>query len=138
MNTAHIPYGQGIGFAVAVNSIKAAVEDILEHGRVIRPWLGVSTASLNEAIAEQLGVPTHEGAVIGRVVPGSPAAAAGLQEGDVITAINGARIEDSQALGRAIRQMKVGTSATLSIYRGRKPREVRVKLGEAPRPTAQP
>src|SRR5262249_44835338 len=64
MNTAIIPYGQGIGFAVAVNAIKHSVDDILKHGRAIRPWLGVNYFEIPPDIARQLGVPEAYGVVV--------------------------------------------------------------------------
>jgi serine protease Do len=135
MNTAIIPYGQGIGFAVAVNAIKRSVEDIVAHGRAIRPWLGVGLEDVNQAIAEQLRVPAKEGAVVTLVSPGSPAAEAGVKEGDVIVSFDGARIPDSDALRREIGKTKVGGTATLTAYRERQKLDLRVKIGERPPPS---
>jgi serine protease Do len=134
MNTAIIPYGQGIGFAVAVNPIKHSVEDIVAHGRAIRPWLGVGLEDVNQAIAEQLRVPTKEGAVITLLSPGSPAADAGLKEGDVITMFNRVPIPDSDTLRREISKTKVGDTVPLAAYRERQKLDLKVKIGERPPP----
>src|SRR5207237_2226596 len=72
MNTAIIPYGQGIGFSVAVNPIKRAVSDIVAHRHVSHPWIGVSLANVTPDIASQLNAPTSNGALLGSVFPGSP------------------------------------------------------------------
>jgi serine protease Do len=135
MNTAIIPFGQGIGFAVAVSSIKRSVEDIQAHGHGIRPWLGVQMDDINQEIARQLDVPTQEGALVRSAIPGSPAAAAGLREGDVIVALNGQKIPDREALSRAIRNTRVGDTVTLTVYRGRQKLEVKAKIGERPPPS---
>jgi len=138
MNTAIIPYGQGIGFAVAVNPIKTAVEDIVAHGRVVRPWLGVAMSSINQAIAEQLNVPTREGVLVRMVSPGSPAAAAGLREGDVIVSFNGAKTADIDEIRRAISKSRVGDTVTLTVYRERQKLDLPVKIGARPPPTDMP
>jgi len=138
MNTAIIPYGQGIGFAVAVNAIKTAVEDIVAHGRVVRPWLGVAMSNINQAIAEQLNVPTREGVLIRMVSPGSPAAAAGCREGDVIVSFNGAKTTDVDEIRRAISKTHVGDTVTLTIYRERQKLDLPVKIGDRPPPTDMP
>jgi serine protease Do len=138
MNTAIIPYGQGIGFAVAVNAIKRSVEDIVAHGRVIRPWLGVGLRNNSQAIAEQLGVPTREGVLVTVVSPDSPAARAGIREGDVITTFNGSPTSDDDALRRAISSAKVGDTVTLSGYREREKIDFKVTIGERPPPEQRP
>jgi serine protease Do len=138
MNTAIIPYGQGIGFAVAVNAIKRSVEDIVAHGRVIRPWLGVGLRNNSQAIAEQLGVPTREGVLVTVVSPDSPASRAGIREGDVITTFNGSPTSDDDALRRAISTAKAGDTVTLSGYREREKIDFKVTIGERPPPEQRP
>jgi serine protease Do len=134
MNTAIIPYAQGIGFAVAVNSIKRAVADIQTHGRVIRPWLGATIGDLNPAIAERLRVAAREGAVVVEVSPGGPAGDADLRAGDVITSVNERAIDGREALSGAIREATVGSTVTLKVQRGAEERELRVRVGEMPPP----
>jgi len=135
MNTAIIPFGQGIGFAVAVNSIKRSVEDIQAHGHAIRPWLGVQMTDISEDIARQLDVPTKEGVLVGSVIPGSPAAAAGLHDGDVIVAMNGQNVPNRETLSRVIRNAHVGDTVTLTVDRGRQKLEIKAKIGERPPPS---
>jgi serine protease Do len=132
MNTAIIPQAQGLGFAVAINPIKHAVEDIVAHRPVSHPWMGIGMMDLNQAIAEQLHVPTQHGVVIAAVMPGGPAAAAGLQAGDVMTKFSGAKITDMNDLRRAIESARVGQTVPVTIYRGRDQREVRVKIENRP------
>jgi len=89
---------------------------------------------LNPAIAAQLGVQAQDGAVIGQVVPGSPAATAGLQPRDIITAIDGQQLQGESALAEAINRHKPGDTISLSVLRGRQQVTVQVRLGELPTP----
>jgi serine protease Do len=97
---------------------------------VTRGKIGVSIGNVSKDLAESLGLPKAQGAVIGNVEEGSPAAKAGLEPGDVITKVDGKEIEGSADLSRAIRSMKPGVAAKLSVWRGGKAREVAVTVGE--------
>jgi serine protease Do len=134
MNTAIIPYGQGIGFAVAVNAIKRSIDDILKHGRAIRPWMGIAYGEMTQEAARELGVPSATGVVVGGVVPRSPADRAGIREGDVLTEINGAKILKDDDLRSAIRGAGVGSTIRITGYRGNRALDFEVKLGEMPSP----
>jgi serine protease Do len=136
MNTAIIPYGQGIGFAVAVNAIKHSIDEILKHGRAIRPWMGVGLAEISRESARQLGIPEGQGILITAVVPDGPADRAGLRAGDVVSAIGDQRIREFQDLRAAIRNAEVGQTLKLTGYRGNRPLDFEVKLGEMPPPEA--
>ena len=81
---------QGIGFAISIATAKPIADQLVQNGQVIHPFIGIQYVPLNPALAARLGVQIQDGAVIGQVVPGSPAAAAGLQPEDIITAIDGA------------------------------------------------
>jgi serine protease Do len=135
MNTAIIPYGQGIGFAVAVNPIKRAVAEIVAHRHVSHPWLGVGLASVTPDVASQLNVPTQTGALLTAVLPGSPAATSGLRVGDVVVACNGQKIADRDMLRRAIEKTAVGDRLTLTVDRERQQRDVPVTVGDRPAPS---
>ena len=139
MNTAIIPYGQGIGFSVAVNPIKHAVEDIVAHRHVTHPWLGVALDNLTPDVANQLNVPTRDGALLARVFSPSPASAGGLRGGDVLVAFNGAKIDDKDALRRTIEKTQVGDRVKVTVYRGRERLDEQVTIGDRPPPPqAQP
>jgi serine protease Do len=136
MNTAIISRAQGIGFAVAANPIKRAVQDLLEKGRVVRPWVGVSMAPLTPDEAQRLGLPdrTFKGVVIEGVRPGEPAAKAGLEASDVITQANGQRVENGEDLRRAIRRLRPGDKLQLKGKRRNKDQSWTVTIGEMPPP----
>ena len=84
INTEKIPYGQGIGFAVPINTVKSILHDLIENGHVTRPWLGISTVKLNPRIASFYRLPIVRGALIVNVEPYSPADNAGLRRVDII------------------------------------------------------
>ena len=92
----------GIGFAVPSNMIDQVVSDLADDGRIARGWLGVQIGPMSEEVASLLGYDTPTGAVVGAVSADSPAASAGMADGDIILAVNGAEIEDPRALQRAI------------------------------------
>ena len=84
INTAIVAAGQGIGFAIPVNMVKRVVDQLVEKGKVVRGWLGVALQPLSKELVQSLGLPRNEGALVASTIPGSPAAKAGLVQGDVI------------------------------------------------------
>lgn len=132
INTAIIPYAQGIGFAVPVNMAKQVLDDLVKYGTVKRGWLGVYIQPLTPEFAEAYGVEHEGGAVVSDVVPDSPAAAAGLRRGDVIVAVDGETIEDHTDLSFCIRSHLEGDKVRLTVIREGKEREVSVTLGSIP------
>ena len=107
INTAKIPYGQGIGFAVPINTVKSILNDLVENGHVTRPWLGISTVKLNPRIASFYRLPIVRGALIVNVEPYSPADNAGLRRGDIIEEIDGNKIESPSQISSYIRKKKM-------------------------------
>src|SRR6185503_297848 len=84
VNTAIVAAGQGIGFAIPINMVKRVVDQLVDKGKVVRGWLGVALQPLSPDLAQSLGLAGTNGAVVGSTITGSPAAQAGLQQGDVI------------------------------------------------------
>lgn len=118
INTAKIPYGQGIGFAVPINTVKSILSDLIENGHVTRPWLGISTVKLNPRIASYYRLPLVHGALIVNVEPYSPADNAGLRRGDIIEEIDGNKIESPSQISSYIRKKKmVNDRVTVIINR---------------------
>lgn len=118
INTAKIPYGQGIGFAVPINTVKSILTDLVENGHVSRPWLGISTVKLNARIASFYRLPIIHGALIVNVEPYSPADNAGLRRGDIIEEIDGNKIEDPSQISSYIRKKKtVNDRVTVIVNR---------------------
>jgi len=133
INTAKIPYGQGIGFAVPINTVKSVLTDLVENGHVTRPWLGISTVKLNSRIASFYRLPLVHGALIVNVEPYSPAENAGLRRGDIIEEINGNKIENPSQISSYIRKKKmVSDSVTVVINRYGRVYEVPLQLEARP------
>ena len=115
-----------IGFAIPINSVRSIVESIIEKGYISTPYIGVSVMDVSEE-TQMYGVPA--GIAVQAVTEGSPAAAAGLQTGDVITAVNGEAM-DRDALADLIGASAVGDTLTLEIYRQGQTITVTVEIGE--------
>ena len=124
----------GIGFAVPAATAVAVIDDIKAHGRVMRGWLGVHIQPVTGDIAASLGLDGTGGAIVARVQPDSPAAAAGLEQGDVITAVDRAPVDDMRALNRTIAAIDGGTPATLTVWRDGRAMELTARIADAAPP----
>jgi S1-C subfamily serine protease len=132
MNSANIPFAQGIGFSIPINSAMAIAKELIEHGKVIRPWLGILGIGLNKDIATYYNLSADEGVLITRSFENSPAWAEGITSGDVITKVDGKPIKDMSELAGYVRKKKIGDVITLSVKRGNLQGDVKVKLAEIP------
>jgi len=118
INTAIVPFAQGIGFAIPVNSVKRCATDIITHGRVMRPWLGVSGLSVTPEIASYYNLPVERGALIAEVMPGSPAEKAEMRRGDIIIGFGDKAVDSIDDLVREIQKKKIGEKAKVLLLRG--------------------
>jgi Do/DeqQ family serine protease len=132
INTAIVAAGQGIGFAIPANMVKRVTSQLVDRGKVMRGWLGVSVQPLSRELAQSLGLGDPRGAVISRVHPDSPAAAAGLTQNDVIVGFDGTPVDDYHHLQRLSAEAEVGRSVKLDIMRKKEKRTVTLKIAEAP------
>jgi len=123
---------QGIGFSVPANMARSVMESLIKHGRVLRGFLGIGLQDVDEALQKEFSVEAGAGALITEVQPNSPAQKAGLREYDVVTAVNGKKVEGMQDLRLTVATMLPGTKVTLQIIRDRKSMDVSVQLGEKP------
>jgi Do/DeqQ family serine protease len=112
------PGNIGIGFAIPVNMARAVMEQLMEYGDVRRGLLGISIQGLTPALADEFEVPANHGAVVTQVTPGSAADDAGIQEGDVIVAVNGHDVRDHNDLRNTIGMTRVGEDLELAVIRG--------------------
>jgi len=123
---------QGIGFAIPINMAHNVMTQIVEHGKVTRGYLGVHIQDVTPGLAKQFGLNQGGGVLIGDVSPDTPAAKAGMQKGDIVTALNGQPVTAANQLQVQISQMAPGASAKLTIWRDGKSRELTVNLGQLP------
>ncbi len=125
---------QNIGFAIASDTIRPMIEDLRQAGGTVRvpAFLGVTTTTLNDATRDRLGLPSGTGAYVTSVGAGTPAEAAGLRAGDVITAVDGTRVTSSDELGSAIRKHRPGDRVEVKWQRAGAERSASVALAQTP------
>ena len=122
----------GLSFAIPINVAMEVVEQLKESGLVSRGWLGVAIQEVDKELAESFGLNKASGALVSQVVRHGPAAAAGVKDGDIITAFNGKPVVLSSDLPHLVGRVRPGTKATLSVIRYGKAKNISVKIGELP------
>lgn len=132
INTANMPYAQGIGFAVPINTAKSILKELIEKGKVTRPWIGVASMKVTPQLARYYGLPATEGALIAKVEPYSPADDAGLRKGDIIEGIDGSRVEDPSQIAAHVRKKQVNDQLTLTVNRYGRQLQVPIQVDERP------
>lgn len=137
INTAVAGDAENIGFAIPINDIKSAIDSVQEHGRIIKPYLGVRYISLTPDMAEALELDVDHGAYLytangSAIVTDSPAAKAGLQDEDIIIKVNDVDIDASNNLSTLLSGYDVGDEVTLTVIRGGEEILVTATLEEAP------
>jgi S1-C subfamily serine protease len=132
VNTANIPFAQGIGFAIPINTARRIAKEIIEHGRVLRPYLGIAGITLNRDIAESYNIPYEKGVLVVKVGRGSPAHRSGMEAGDTILEADNTPLKAWEDLQHVLQNKKVGDRLELSIARDERQDKVGVQLEEAP------
>ena len=122
----------GIGFAIPASLIHDVIDQLKTKGKVSRGYLGVNIQSVTPEIASSLGIKDFKGAMVAEVVPNGPAAKAGFEQGDIVTAINGQAVEDATDLTRKVASVPTGQTATFSVVRQGKPMQVKVTIATRP------
>ena len=121
---------QGVGFAVPVHIVRSVMDQIIQHGHVTRGYMGVYIQPLTPELAKVFNLPDRKGALVASVSPQSPAAKAGLKEGDVITSFDGAEVTDSRHLRLMVAQNAPNSKAEVTYLREGKELKTNVTLGE--------
>jgi S1-C subfamily serine protease len=145
-NTPGVEQSAGIGFAIPINTAKAVLDDYAKYGRVRRPTLDIQTLLINPIIAEQIGLAADYGVLVERVLPGGAAEKAGLHGGtqrayegntqvmlggDLIVGFDGKEITSPEDLSAAMNAKHAGDTVTVTVFRGRKKMDFKVKLNDA-------
>jgi serine protease Do len=140
INTAILSHGsegnQGIGFAVPVTVARNVMEQVINHGKVTRAYLGVMAQDVTPSIAKAFHETEVRGALVGDVSPNSPALKAGLQKGDIILDINGTAVNTSAELRMHVSLMAPGTKVTVKVFRDGAEKTLPLTLAELPTETA--
>jgi len=132
INTAIIPFAQGIGFAIPINSAKTCTNGIVTEGIARRPWLGIIGLSITEEIARYYGLPVNRGVLVTKVAEGSPAEDAGIADEDIILEIDNVETGRIDDLVKEIHKRKVGDIVRIFALRNGREHLFELKLSEAP------
>ena len=132
LTSAMIPFAKGIGFAIPANTALAVAREILDHGTVSRPWLGLVGYDVDRRVAYYYGLSSARGIFVIELTAGGPAELAGVQVGDVVAALGGKSVEGVSDLIEGLRENKIGDVVELEVERGGARRTVRATLGSRP------
>ncbi len=120
----------GVGFSIPVNMARSVLESLIENGHVVRGYLGVLIQDLDEGLAQSFGFDGKDGALVGDVTPGGPAADAGLVAGDIIVGFDGRTVENVARLRSMVAETKPGTRAQLEVWRDGQTERLYAEIGE--------
>jgi len=132
INTAIVPNGQGIGFAVAVNTAKALIPQLESKGEVTRGYLGVAIQAITPELAKGLSLKDEKGALVADVTKGSPAETAGIKRGDVIVSFDGKDVAEMNTLPALVAATAVDKAVPVKILRNASEQSLSVKVGRMP------
>jgi len=122
----------GIAFSIPANTVKSVVAQLKDKGSVSRGWIGVQIQPVTSDIADSLGMKKAEGALVAEPQANGPAAKAGIESGDVITAVNGESVKDARELARTIGAMAPGATVKLNVLHKGQDKVVSLTLGQLP------
>ena len=127
---------EGIGFAIPSNMARGIVEQLVDTGRVVRGYIGVTIQNVSPKLARSFDLPHTRGALIATVVPGGPADKAGLESGDFVTEIDGKAVTNVNDLRNRVAAIEPGTAAEFRVHRKGEPQTVTVTIARRPTETA--
>jgi Do/DeqQ family serine protease len=133
INTAIYAQAQGIGFAIPVDRAKKVIQDLLRFGQVHTAWIGAVTSTLTPEEARRTGAKVQHGALVARVFGGSPAQAAGIRPGDVITAVAGRAVDSRESFSTLTATASPGQNIDLTISRGGASQHINVRPSDPPK-----
>ena len=132
INTAIIPFAQGIGFAIPINSAKECTGGMITDGISARPWLGIVGLSLTEELARYYDLPLDRGVLVTKIAEDSPAERAGIGAGDMILRLNGGSIYSIEDLLSEIHNRKIGDKVRITVYRRGREQTFEATLSQMP------
>ncbi len=132
INTMIIKNAQGVGFAIPINTAKKIVKQILETGKVIRPWLGIYGLDINEGVRKRFDLKAENGVLIVQIMNNSPAALCKLRAGDIIRKVGSKEVKKLKDMLVEISKFEIGQEITLEIMREGSVGKLKIKLGEVP------
>ena len=135
INSAIIPFAQGIGFAIPIQAAMWAAEQLIEHGEIVRPWISFNAVDVNPKLVAYYDLPTDKGAVVTNVIPKSEADRSGIEVADILIRMDDIDINNVRDLIKVLTIHKVGDTVTMEFFRGQEKVKIKTVLEAAP--TAQ-
>lgn len=132
INSAIIPFAQGIGFAIPIQPAMWVAEQLIKSGEVTRPWISISAVDINPKLVAYFDLPTDKGVVITNVLPGGEADKSGVQVDDILIRIDDIEINNVRDLMKVINKHEVGDKITMELFRGKEKVQLETKLEKAP------
>ncbi len=123
---------EGLGFSIPSNTARYVVEQLIARGKVVRPYLGIRSITVNRSLAAYYSLPVDHGVYVREVIPDTPAAQAGIRRGDIITAIGGLTIDEDHPLINILAHFETGQRVQVELNRNGQTLQVEVTLGERP------
>ncbi len=132
INSAIIPFAQGIGFAIPIQSAMWVAEQLMEFGEVTRPWISISGVDVNPKLVAYYNLPIGKGVLITNVLQGGEADRSGIQPGDILVRIDDTPINNVKELINVINKHKLGDRVILELFRGTGKVQIETKVEKAP------
>jgi len=123
---------EGMGYAISINQALPIIDSLIQQGRVVRPWLGVSLYTVDPLVASRYDLAVQEGVLVARIVPGSPAEDCGLQPGDVIVSFANEAIHNTQDFTTTIFKQQAGSEVEITYWRGEEKKVTSAVLEASP------
>ena len=138
INSAIIPFAQGIGFAIPIQAAMWAAEQLIEHGEIVRPWISFNAVDVNPKLVAYYDLPTEKGVVVTNVIPKSEADRSGIEVADILIRMDDIDINNVRDLIKVLTKHKVGDTVTMEFFRGQKKVKINTVLEAAPTPRQPP
>jgi len=132
INSAIIPFAQGIGFSIPIQPAMWIAQQLIEHGEVVRPWINITAVDLNPKIVAYYNLPTKNGILVTNVLPSSEAERSGLKPGDIIIHMADVQIDNVRDLIKVMNNHQVGDKVNVELFRGDKKMVIETVLEKAP------
>lgn len=132
VNSAIIPFAQGIGFAIPIHAAIEIADELIEHGEIVRPWISITAVDVNPKLVAYYNLPTTRGVVVTDVMKGSEAERSGIEVADILVRMNEMEIKNVRDLIKALNEHKVGDKVTMEFFRGHEKVKLKTTLEKAP------
>ncbi len=132
INSAIIPFAQGIGFAIPIQSAMEIADELIKHGEIVRPWISFNAIDVNPKLVAYYDLPTEKGVVVTNVVPGSEADKSGIEVADILIRMDEVEINNVRDLIKVLNKHKVGDKVSMEFFRGHKKVKLNNVLEKAP------